>query len=470
MIGVDLSVSCSAPLRRKRTLLLSICIVAAIGAAGCASTKQAASSGSGGGNGGGTTFSPKLVAAAKAEAKRIMGNQKLSGSLSIMGDNTGSEGALLQAFYQPFTEATGVKVNYTGSGNNLEVVQSRVAAGNPPDLVTTAPGVMRQYSQTHKLLNLSSFMSDELNANFTPSVNATASIGSSVYGVYQGFNNMELWYNPKTYTGPSSSSAWSAVQAWTEKLGNQGKTAWCNAQGGGTSNGYPGELFIEELFAKKYGAALTEEWGEGKLPWTSPQVKDAFRMFGAIATKNAYVNGGVQGSLSQNTGTGSDGLVSTPPTCQSVIWGSWTGGLIATSASNVKPGVNLASMQIPASNPKYNDVETYSAEITYAFKDNPETRAFLQYIASNQAQTMLASADHWPVSDKNVPVSTYSDPTLRNIARTYFSPDIQLAAGPALLAKTAVVTGAAQSVVSYLENPSKLDSILQTVQALENKQ
>jgi len=450
---------------RKITAALALSLAAALSVAGCASEQQAAGTG---GNGGGVTFDPKLVAAAEAKAKEIMGNQKLSGSLSIMGDNSGSEAALLQSFYQPFTQATGVKVNYTGSGDNLNVVQSRVAAGNPPDLVTTAPGVMHQYAQTHTLLNLSSFMSDELNQNFTPSVNATASIGNAVYGVYQGFNNMELWYNPQTYTGPKAGASWQDVQNWTAQQGKAGKTAWCNAQGGGTSNGYPGELFIEALFAKKYGAALTEQWGEGKLPWTSPQVKDAFQMFGAIAANDSYVNGGVQGSLSQDTGTGSDGLVASPPTCQAVVWGSWTGGLISGSAKGVTPGQNLASMQIPASNPQYATTETYSSEVTYAFKDSPETRAFLQYIASDEAQTLLASANHWPVSDKNVPASTYTDPNLQNIAKTYFGPDIQLAAGPALLSKTAVVTGAAKGVVSYLENPSSLDTVLQGIQDLQD--
>ncbi|HWD07396.1 MAG TPA: hypothetical protein VG674_33655 [Amycolatopsis sp.] len=454
-------------MKRTTTMVLAVSLAAALGLSGCASQEQAASTGTGGG---GTSLDPKLVAAAQAEAKKLMGNQKLSGSLSIMGDNSGSEAALLQAFYKPFTEATGVQVNFTGSGDNLNVVQSRVAANNPPDLVTTAPGVMRQYSETHKLLNLSSFMGDELRNNFTPTVNQTASIGGDIYGVYQGFNNMELWYNPQTYSGPKAGSSWQDVQNWTEQQGKQGKTAWCNAQGGGTSNGYPGELFIEALFAKKYGADLTEQWGEGKLPWTSPQVKDAFQMFGAIATNDSYVNGGVQGSLSQNTGTGSNGLVANPPTCQAVIWGSWTGGLIAGSAPGVQPGKNLASMQIPASNPQYANTETYSSEVTYAFKDSPETRVFLQYLASDQAQALLASANHWPVANKNVPASVYSDPTLQNIAKTYFAPGIQLAAGPALLAKTAVVTGAAKGVVSYLENPSSLDSVLQNIQNLQNGQ
>ncbi|WP_082581144.1 ABC transporter substrate-binding protein [Leifsonia sp. Root227] len=450
---------------RHLSALTALVLAGALGLAGCASDEQAAGSGSSGG----VTFDKKLVDAAVAKAKSIVGDKKLSGSLSVMGDNSGSEGALLQAFYKPFTDATGVKVNYTGSGDNLNVVQSRVAAGNPPDLVTTAPGVMRQYSTTHKLLNLSSFMSDELNGSYTKSVLDTASIDGKVYGVYQGFNNIELWYNPESYTGPKGDSAtWQQVQDWTEKEGAAGKTAWCNAQGGGTSNGYPGELFIEALFAKKYGAQATEDWGTGKLSWTSPQVKDAFQTFGAIATHDQYVNGGVKGSLSQDTGTGSNGLVAEPPTCQAVVWGSWTGGLIAGSAKGVEPGKNLDFMKIPASEPQYANTETYSAEVTYAFKDSPETRAFLQYLASDQAQALLASANHWPVSNKNVSPDTYTDPILQSISKTYFGADTQLAAGPALLSKTAVITGAAKGVVQYLQDPSSLDSVLQQIQDLED--
>jgi alpha-glucoside transport system substrate-binding protein len=459
----------TSSLRRKSAIVIAFTLAGVLGLSACASDQQSGASSTSGGSGGGVVLDKTLVSAAQAKAKAIMGDQKLSGSISIMGDNSGSEASLLQALYQPFTDATGVAVNYTGSGDNLNVVQSRVAAGNPPDLVTTAPGVMQQYNSTNPLLNLSSFMSDELNSNYTPSVLSTASINGNVYGVYQGFNNIELWYNPQTYSGPTGDTAsWQDVQAWTQAQGAAGKTAWCNAQGGGTSNGYPGELFIESLFAKKYGAQATEDWGSGKIPWTSPQVKDAFQMFGAIATNDAYVNGGVKGSLSQDTGTGSNGLVASPPTCQAVVWGSWTGGLIASSATGVTPGTNLNFMKIPASSPQYANTEPYSAEVTYAFKDSPETRAFLQYLASDEAQTLLASANHWPVSDKNVPPSTYSDPILQNIAKTYFGPDIELAAGPALLSKTAVITGAAKGVVQYLQDPSSLDSVLQGIQDLED--
>ncbi|WGW12822.1 hypothetical protein LWF01_03340 [Saxibacter everestensis] len=429
---------------------------------GCATEEQAS-----GGATGGTDLDAKLVDAAQAKAKEIMGDEQLDGSISIIGDNSGTEGALIEAFYKPFTEATGVKINYTGSADSLSLIQSRVASGSPPDLVTSSPGVMAEYSRSHKLLNLSSLMGDDLKKNYSASVLDTASIDGSVYGVYQGFNNYMMWFNPEEYTGPKAGSSWQDVADWTEKKAADGTPTWCNAQGSGASSGWPGEAFIETLFAKKYGPALTEEWGTGKLSWTSPQVKDAWQMFGAIAAKDANVAGGVKGSLTQDIGTGSNGLVTDPPTCQAEVWGSWTSGLITSSAEGVKPGENLDFMRVPASEPKFENTESYSATVTYAFKDSPEVRAFARYIASTEAQTLLASADHWPVSNINVPVSTYKDPLLQKMAKTYFTDDVELAAGPANLAKTAVLTQADKGVMSYLQDPSKLDEILQSIQKVQ---
>lgn len=451
--------------RRLRLVpLAAIVMTAGLVLSGCATQEQAS-----GGSTSGTQLNSKLVTAAQNEAKKIAGSEHLSGSISVIGDNTGSEGALIQAFYKPFADATGVKINYTGSQDPESLVQSRVTAGNPPDMFTTSPGVMQSYAKTRKLLNLSSFMGDELKNNYTQSVLDTASINGSVYGVYQGFNNQMLWYNPKVYTGPKAGSSWSDVQSWTDANAAKKVATWCNAQGAGGSTGFPGEQFIETLFAKKYGAELMHDWGTGKLPWTSPQVKDAWQMFGAAVGKDANVAGGVTASLTQDIGTGSNGLVANPPTCQADVWGSWTDGLITSSAKGVTPGTNLDFMQVPASTPQYANTEPYSAMVTFAFTDSPAVRAFMQYIASTPAQTLLASANHWPVSNVNVPPTTYSDVLLQKIAKTYFSKDITLAAGPLNLANQAVIAQSYKGVISYLQDPSKLDSILATIQAAESK-
>lgn len=451
----------SSPSKRTPSRLLvalSLGAAASLLLSSCASQEEAGDTGSS------STLSADLTAAAKAEAGRIADGKKLSGTISFIGENSGSEGDILKSVYKPFEDATGVKINYTGSGDSNALIQSRVTAGNPPDVVSTSTGVMSDYKKSHNLLNLSSFMESELKENYPQSVLDSASIDGDVYGVYQGFNNYMMWVNPKTYSGPKEGSSWSDVVSWTEKEAAAGQPAWCNAQGAGPSSGFPGETMIEALFAKKYGPELTQDWATGKLPWTSPQVKDAWQMYGALMTKDANVAGGVTASLTQDIGVGSNGLVSNPPGCLADIWGSWTGGLVGSSSKDVKPGQDLDFMTIPASDPRFEKTETYSAKAYYAFTDNEAVRAFMQYIASTPAQTLLASANHWTVSNMKVTTDTYTDPLLRKMAEKYFSKDVVLAVAPSNVAKDSVIQGAYAGVIKYLQDPSQLDSILQSIQ------
>lgn len=426
----------------------------------CATQEQAEQ----GGDGAGIKLDPALVEAARQKASDIVGGQKIGGSLEIINENGGREGAILQAAFAPFAEATGVDIKFTGTSDFNNIISSRLKAGNPPDIGTQSIGSIKQYLKSSKLLDLSEAVGEAtLKENFSDATLASASVDGKVYGVYQGFNNYMLWYNPQTYTGPKDGT-WDDVQAWTDKTAATGNTPWCIAQESGPATGAVGSQWIEELFVKKYGAEKAVAWGSGQLPWTSPEVKSAFQMFGAIAAKDANVNGGVAGSLSESTSTGSSGLVSEPAKCQAVLWGTWTPALIAASSKGVEEGRNLDFVQVPASDPQYAKVEAYNASPLFAMKDTPATRAFMKYLASAEEQTLLASGNNWVVSNVKVPYTTYKSTLLQKTAKTYFSSDVKIAAGPRALAPTGVKVAFWQGVVSYLKDPASLDGVLARIQ------
>ena len=102
--------------------------------AGCASQSQAQ-----GTTGGGTSSSSgdQYYAAAVDEAKSLANGQKLDSSLEMIGVNSGVEGQTLEKLYKAFTDGAGVTVNYTGSQDTNTLVQSRVKAGNPPDVAAS---------------------------------------------------------------------------------------------------------------------------------------------------------------------------------------------------------------------------------------------------------------------------------------------------------------------------------------------
>lgn len=450
----------SRTFKKKRETALAAMVGITLSLSACATQEQA----QGGGNGPQITLDSSLADAARQKASEIVGGKKIGGSIEIINENGGREGAILQAAFAPFAEATGITVKFTGTSDYNSIISSRLKAGNPPDIGTQTIGGIRQYMKSASILDLSEAVGDgALKENFSPATLASASIDGKVYGVYQGFSNYMLWYNPKNYTGPKEGS-WNDVQKWTDNTAATGKTPWCIAQESGPATGAVGTQWIEELFVKTYGPEKAKAWGSGELAWTSPEVKDAFQKFGAIAAKDENVNGGVAGALSESTATGSSGLVSEPEKCEAVIWGTWTAALIAASSKNVEEGKNLDFVPVPASSPQYANVEAFNAKPLFAMKDTPATRAFMKYIASAEEQALLASGNNWVVSNVKVPSSTYASPLLQKAAKTYFSSDVEIAPGPRALAAASVQTAFWQGVVAYLKDPSSLDAVLSRIQ------
>ena len=74
--------------------------------------------------------------------------------------------------------------------------------------------------------------------------------------------------------------------------------------------------------------------------------------------------------------------------------------------------------------------------------------------AIDPAQAYLASLGRWPVANKNVSADTYPDPTMQEIAKTYFGDSgTTLAVGPNLLSSAATQTADYKGVITYLQHP-----------------
>lgn len=444
-------------LRRRGAVICAVTASLALTLAGCASPEQEqAVAGAGAGD-------EDFYAAAVAEAERLAEGQDLDASVSMIGVNSGVEGSTLEKVYAAFTEGTGTKINYTGSADTNNIVQARVQAGNPPELADIAMGSAKMYAEQGRLMDLSSVMASELEEGFSSALLDAASVDGSVFGIYQGFNNFMLWHNPEEYSGPENPATWDELLTWTEDEAAAGTPAWCAALNSGAWSGAPSRQFIENIFLKENGPELYRAWGEGEVDWTGPEVRSAFEQFAAFIAVDEHVSGGVAGILSTPTSTGYNGLTASPATCQIALWGSWVPGLIGETA---RPGENIDFFRVPAGDPAYAYDEMFQSTTTVAFVDNTTTQTFMKWLASAPAQTYLASLGQWPVANMNVPLDAYPTPILKKIAETYFGDsETQLRVGPNSLANPAVLSAFQKGVVSFLQDPSSLDSILETIQS-----
>src|SRR5438046_8756851 len=64
---------------------------------------------------------------------------KIGGTVHILGTWTGAEKDSFDAVMKPFTDQTGVKISFEATRDLDAILQTKIAAGNAPD-VTAAPG------------------------------------------------------------------------------------------------------------------------------------------------------------------------------------------------------------------------------------------------------------------------------------------------------------------------------------------
>lgn len=458
----------SAPRRRTAFVFITLVSAGALGLTGCATAAQsgAAASVSGLAAAEAAGLNVSLYKQAVAEAKSVASDKNLGGNLDYIGGQSGSQAQTLEAAYKAFTDATGTKITYTQSGSSVgttAAIQSRITAGNSPDIVDLSLGQAKAFAKQGYTVDLTKTIgASTLADNYAPSLLTSLSYKGKVFGVTQGFSNFMIWYDPKSYTGPVSPTSWKQVVDWTNSAASKGTAPWCIAEEAGGGSGFPGTQFIETLFAKTYGPQAVADWADGTLPWTSDKVKGAWQEFGSIALDNSKVSGGVTGALSTNISTGSNGLVSSPAGCQADLWGSWVPGVIG---KDVQPETNLSFYQVPGVVAKYASTEIYNAGATVVLKSSPASRAFIKFLASSQAQALIGSANIWTVANKKVPTSAYTSPLLKKAAGIYFGSSVSLVAPPDIVASSAVDAAFNKGVMSYLADPSTLDSVLASIEA-----
>lgn len=441
---------------RRATAGAAVVAIAALLVSSCASNAKAPSS----------TISTSITDAAQAAALAAAGGQKIGGKLSIVGVNGGTEGDIIKATFKPFEDATGVVINYNGTSDANTVVQTGVAAGNPPDIFNAAnAGSLPTYAKAGKLVPLDSlFETGKLKAQFGQGLIDSASVGGKLYGIWNEVDDFMIWYNSATYAGPKTPATWAELQNWSKSQAKSGSTPWCLGLENGAASGVQGAHFINEQLLYTYGPATLQKFASGNLPFTSPEVKDAFSQLGAIATDRTMVDGGPTGALNTKQTDSGNGLFSTPQRCSLLGWGNYAGGLITASNPSAVPGKNLDFFAWPPVDKQYAKSQMVSGHVMYAFNDTPQVRAFMKYYATAEAQSVLAASGQWVVANRDVSLDAYPNVTMRKAAEQYLKAE-SVVLSPVAQLPGGVVLPYYKAVVAYVQNPAALDSILSTVEA-----
>jgi alpha-glucoside transport system substrate-binding protein len=439
----------------------------------CAALLAAALTLSACGSGGGSGASPatlpaqeeSAVSAARRAAEEAAGGQRIGGTLNLLGVLSGPQLDAYLSSFEPFEDATGIDLKYEGTRDVNAVLQTRVAGGNPPDLVSNpSAGQMRALAAHGRLVALDDKIDlAAARRDFPAGLIDLATVNGHLYGLFynSAVNNL-VWYDPKHYDGPEPPTTLQELDAYAAKLAGEGRTPYCAGLESGAASGWPGAGWVEQLLLAQSGPAAFDRWVQGRLAWTTPEVKRAFQSFGAVVTDPRMVAGGPTAVLTTSFDKSPQGLVARKPACYLHVQADFLGNLLATSVPGVEPVADIDFYPFPAAAPGQDKAVITSGEMLGAFRDTPQTRAFMKYVASPTFGPMVAGTGQWIGANKQTKLTAYTTPLSRKAAEVYANAEtVRYTAQNSM--PLAVNQAFLKAVLGYVKDPGSLDAQLARV-------
>ena len=381
---------------------------------------------------------------------------------------SGSELDTFNMVNTAFKRKTGITVNVETTRDLPTVLNTRVRGNNPP-AVTGSPGLsqFRLLASEGKIVQLDKFFDmAAYQQNYSKAWIDLATVNGHLYAVNPKANSKgTIWYNPKVFQakGYTVPKTFDDLITLSNKIASSGAYPWTMGVSSGAASGWPAADWVDQIYLSLNGPDMSDQWVALKIPWTDPSVKNAFKMFGEIIQGNHYINGGAQAILATAFQQACYPPYESPPKAYMFYLGDFAAGFIKTQFPSAQAGTDFNFFPFPTLNPQYAGAITGGADSLFAMVDNDGTREYMKYLASAEPQEIWVKAGGATSVNKSVPLSVYPDDVARASAMQLTqATSFRTSQDDAM--PTAMENAFWKGMLSYIQNPSQLDSILSTLE------
>ena len=204
-----------------------------------------------------------------------------------------------------------------------------------------------------------------------------------------------MWYSPSAFAdkGYEVPKTWDELLALTEKIAadNPGGDVkpWCAGIESGDATGWTATDWMEDVMLRTAGPETYDKWVNHEIPFNDPAVATAIAEVGKILKNPKYVNGGF-GDVKTIASTSFQdaGLQVAEGTCYmhrqaSFYAANWVKG------TTVAEDGDVWAFYLPSKDASTHPV-LGAGEVTAAFADRPEVKAFQTYLSSTEWATERA--------------------------------------------------------------------------------
>ncbi|MEK8226326.1 ABC transporter substrate-binding protein [Oerskovia sp. M15] len=189
----------------------------------------------------------------------------------------------MQASFEPFTECTGVDVEYEASREFEAQLLVRVKAGNAPDIAfLPQPGLLQTIVRdTGTIVPAPDAVSKNVDDFFEASWKDYGTVDGVFYAAPMDANvKSYVWYSPTAFAdaGYEVPETWDDLMALSEQYSedNDGMQPWCAGVESGDATGWPGTDWVEDMMLRTAGPDVYDQWYKHEIPFNDPQVVTAF--------------------------------------------------------------------------------------------------------------------------------------------------------------------------------------------------
>jgi alpha-glucoside transport system substrate-binding protein len=387
-----------------------------------------------------------------------------SNTIDLLNVWTGEEQASFNAVLSAFNTSGQYHINLDTTRDLDTVLTARIQANNPPDIaILPNPGKMQQLAQQGHLIPLDSFLDmNQINQDYAQAWTSLGSYNSRLYAIfYKAANKGTVWYNPTQFqkNGYQIPSAWQDLVNLSTTIAGSGKYPWSMGVASQAASGWPGADWIAQIYLNQSGPDMYDKWVAHKIPWTDPSFKSAFQMFGQIAGGQHFINGAPQSILATGFQQASYLPFDAPPQAYMYYLGDFTEGFITGQFPNAKAGTDFNFFPFPTINQQYAGSVTGGADVVVAMRNTTAVQALIKYMATADAQEIWVKRGGFTAVNKSVPLSAYPDAVSQASAKMLTSATTYRFGADDLM-PPAVENAFWKAMLSYIGNPSQVDSIL----------
>lgn len=314
-------------------------------------------------------------------------------TVRISGGITGGEADALNESFASFTEDTGIKVEYVGDKSFEGNIVTKVTGGDAPDIaIVPQPGLLKALVDTGKVLPAPEAVESAVDENWSPDWKQYGTFDDTFYAAPMLANlKGYVWYSPKQFEewGVEIPKTWDEMLALTDTIvETTGGPAWCAGFASEAASGWPGTDWIEDLVLRQSGPDVYDQWVAGEVPFTDPQIKEAFDAVGEILLNPDYVNAGYGDVRSINsTAFGDVAAAVASGDCALTHQASFLSAnfLDVQTADGATPEVAPDGDVYAFLTPGYTEGELQiegGGEFVAAFSDDESTQQVLEFMAS----------------------------------------------------------------------------------------